>query len=214
MSKIALAYVVTEFTAYPPVMMRINAPSLGSNPLRLTKGVALNYASEGQIYDFRDNPLELIRPGDNVTAYGYEADEAGVAHYLGTVIIVSDGSIPKGVNPPLTHVHRCTVGAATAGVWSQLALTEVDGLPAGKYNMYGARVESATAVAARFVFKGIEARPAVIPVSRTIDHVHSFSNFWGKPIPFEMPDGLPDVELLADAAETAGDIELYLQKVS
>jgi len=214
MPLIALAYVWTEFTAYPPALMRISGPTIAGNPLRFTKGVALNYLSPGQIYDFRDNPLNVLRAGDDVTAYGYENDEAGVAHYLGVVLIVSDGSIPKVQSMPLTHIHRCTVSAiTTAGAWNNRALTQIDTLPAGKYMMLGARVESATAVAARFVFKGLEARPAVIPVSRAVDEVHPFSQFWGKPIPFVMPDGLPSLDILACATETPGDVELYLSKV-
>lgn len=212
-SKIALIYGWTEFTAYAFNQAKITSPKIAGNPLRITKGVSLNYLSEGQIYDFRDHPIETIRPGDNVSVEAYEEDEAGVAHYLGVVIVVSNAAIPKRPTLPITHIHRGTLAAATAATWSQLSITEQDALPAGDYLMLGARVEGATYVAARFVFKGIELRPAVIPVTRAIDHVHSFSNFWGKPIPFKMPDGLPDAEVL-DTTTSTGEVELYLHKKS
>jgi len=210
MRLIALMYGWTEFTAYAFNQAKISCPTIANNPLRITKGVALNYLNEGQIYDFRDAPLDVIRAGDNVTVEGYEEDEAGVAHYLGVVVVVSDGAIPKESPLPVTHIHRCTATATTAGAWTKLALTEQDALPAGVYHMLGARVEHASLVAARFLFKEIEARPAVIPVSRAVDHVHSFSSFWGKPIPLTMPDGLPKVEVLEVTGSGTVELELYL----
>jgi len=210
MRLLALIYGWTEFAAYAFNQAKISCPTIASNPLRITKGVALNYLNEGQIYDFRDNPLDIIRAGDNLTAEGYEEDEAGVAHYTGVVIVVCDGSIPKVSPLPVTHIHRCTATASAAGAWTKLDLTEQEGLPAGQYHMLGARVEHASLVAARFVFKGIEARPAVIPVTRAIDCPHSFSSFWGKPIPFIMPDGLPKVEVLEVTGSGTVELELYL----
>jgi len=210
MPLIALLYGWTEFAAYAFNQAKISGPTIAGNPLRITKGIALNYLNEGQIYDFRDAPLAILRPGDNITVEGYEEDESGVAHYLGVVAVVSDGSIPKQSPLPITHIHRCTATATTAGAWTKLALTEVDALPAGQYQMLGARVEHASLVAARFMFKGIEARPAVIPVERAVDCVHSFNSFWGKPIPFIMPDGLPKVEVLEVTGSGTVECELYL----
>lgn len=212
---VAMAYLWTEFTAYAPVIGTFTSPSIANNPINLTHGIALNYLNESQIYDWRAVPMVFARPGDNLSVTGYEADESGVAHFLGAVVVVSDGAIPFGPPPmSLTHVHRCTVGAATAATWSQLAMTEIDALPEGEYDMWGARVEGATTVAARFVFKGRELRPAVIPVTRSIDSLHPFSQFWGQPVRFRIPDGLPDLEILDTTTTTAGDVELYLTKVA
>lgn len=213
-NQVALAYMWTEFTAYAAERATITSPLIANNPVILTHGVSLNYANPSQIYDFREAPMIWARPGDNLSVEAYEADESGVAHFLGLVIVVSDGAIPFGPRPQLTHIHRCTVGAASAAAWSQLALTEINALPAGEYTMWGARVEGATTVAARFVFKGQELRPAVIPVTRSIDSLHPFSQFWGKGVNFVMPDGLPDLEILDTTTTTAGDVELYLTKVA
>ena len=210
MPLIAMMYGWTEFTTYAFNQLKLTSPTIAGNPLRLTKGIDLNFLNDGQIYDFRDNPLGIIRPGDNVTVEGYEADEAGVAHYLGLVAVVSDGSIPKKSPLPVSHIHRCTATATAAGAWTQLALTEVDALPAGTYQMLGARVEHASLVAARFIFKGMEARPGVIPTTLAKDNVHPFSQFWGKPIPFTMPDGLPDIEVLEVTGSGTVEVELYL----
>lgn len=209
---ISMMYLISNSATYFPLFGKVTAPTIAGNPLRLTKGIGLNYLANGQIYDFRANPFGGIRAGDNVTGSGYETDEAGVAHYLGIVIIVSNAVIPQVVKAPLTHIHRCTATATGAGAWTQLGLTEVDALPAGLYEMYGARVEHASAIASRFVFKGMEARPAVIPVSLATDNVHPFSNFWGKGIEFVMPDGLPDIEILEATGSGTVEMELYLRK--
>lgn len=202
----------TEFAAYPPVIGTLSAASIRQNPLRFTRGIALNYLSEGQIVDWRNAPNPSVRGGDDLSFTAYEADEAGVAHYVGGVVVVTNAPIP--ISPPpgivANKVHRCTVGASDAAAWSTLQLTEQDPLPPGDYLMLGARVESATAVAARFLMRGIEPRPAVIPVTRSQDNLHPFSRFWGMPIKFTMPDGLPQLEILTTAAETAGDVSLFI----
>lgn len=214
MPLIALMYGWTEFTAYVIDNLKLSAPTIAGNPLRIRRGVSLNYLNEGQIVDMRENPFAGMRPGDNITVEGFEADEAGVAHYLGLVVIVSDGAIPEIPPLPLTHIHHCEATATGAGAWTQLSLTETDALPAGEYQMLGADVMHASLVAARFVFKGVEARPAVIPRSLTTDHLHSFSRYWGKPIKFTMPDGLPDVEILEVTGSGTVDADLFLSKVS
>lgn len=215
MPKIAMLYAWTEFAAYEVAAMRLAAPSLGQNPIRFNRGFALEYiGTKGIVYDFRHSPLDRITPGDLITAYGYEDDEAGVAHYLGIAAIVCNAPIPKGPAPKITHIHRCTGGAATAATWSALTLTETDTLPAGKYKMFGARVEAATALAARFIFNEYtESRPAVIPVRSSDNELHPFSEYWGKGIEFTMPNGLPQLEIL-DTTTSTSVIELYLQKVS
>jgi len=100
--------------------------------------------------------------------------------------------------------------------WQSRTLTEVSGeeLPAGRYLMHGARVVSPTLIACRFIFKGLELRPAIIPANNSEDSHHSFSNFWGKSIGFTLPDGMPSIEMVASSAETPEHIELYLTKVS
>ena len=210
MRKIALAYMWTEFAAFPPVLGTINSAAIRGNPIRLTRGIALNYLAEGQINDYRAAPLGRIRSGDDVSFTAYEADEGGVAHFLGLVLFLSNAPIPLTTPRPTNLIHRCTVGATSAAAWKKLQLTEQDPLPAGIYYMNGARVESATAVAARFVFKGMESRPGVIPVTRSQDNLHPMSRAWGASIPFRIPGDLPKLEMLATASETPGDVTLFL----
>lgn len=214
LKKIALIYMWSDDGTYKPVTVSLSAPSIASNPIRLHKGIGLTFLDPSVVFDFRDNPLDMVRPGDNFTATGYEDDEAGQAHYLGVAIIVSDGVIPKGPRPQLTNLHHGVATSANAAIWEQLTITETDGLPAGDYEMYGAIVQHATAFAARFVFKGIEERPAVIPMQNAENPVHPFSEFWGKGYRFTIPDQLPDLELITSGGSGVADITMFLRKVA
>ena len=209
---IALAYLWSEFVSYPPLFAKLLSASVRQNPIRLTKGIGLNYLNQHQIYDFRANPLKKFRPNEPITCSGFDTDEAGVAHYLALVLIVTNQRIPTLPLPELTHIHRCTTTATTAGAWSTLTLTEVDSLPVGDYEMWGARVEHVSAVAARFIFTGKEIRPAVIPVSLVTDCVHPFSQNWGKGIKFHT-SRFPKLELVEVTGSGTVEVEMYLKKV-
>lgn len=210
---IALMYMWSEFAAYYPTEARINAASYpdGQN-LRLYKGVGLNFTAENLIYDFRDNPRPMVA-GETLTGYGWEVDEATVAHYMAIVLIVSDGRIPKGSAPSDTMVVQATATASAAAAWTTLTMTLRDSIGAGIYEMYGARVMSATCAAARFIFVGLWDRPAVIPTSRENDVSHSFNEFWGAPIQFAYPANLPKLEILEVTGSGTVKIELYLRKI-
>ena len=210
MSKIAMMYMWSEFAAYPPVICTVDSASIRGNPLRITRGVALNYLNDGQIVDMRNFPNSRIRAGDDVSALYLDGDEAGVAHFGGMVLIVSNAPVPLSAPYPTSLIHRCTTSASTGGSWSTLSLTETDSLPSGDYYLLGARVESATAVAARFIIQGLENRPAVIPTTRSQDSLHPFSRFFGSPIKFSIPGGLPKLEILTSTSETPSDVSLFL----
>jgi len=212
-NKIALMYMWTDDATYYPTACRINAASYpdGQN-LRISKGVGLNFTSENQIYDLRSNPIEMV-PGEVLTGYGVEVDEAGVAHYLGIAIIVADGMIPKGDRPGDVMVVQATATASAAAAWTTLTMTLTDSIGAGVYEMYGARVMSATCFAARFIFADLAIRPAVIPTTRENDVSHSFNEFWGAPIQFAYPGNLPKLEILECTGSGTVKIELYLRKV-
>jgi len=207
-----LAYMISNSGTYYPTSMSLDGASLAI-PHRLEKGIGLNMTSPNLVYDFRDNPFSLPT-GENLTATGVEVDEAGVAHYLGLVLIVADGKIPKGPTPQLTHIMNATATATTAGSWTDLALTLTDTLPKGTYEMFGARALSASLMAARMNFKEYKERPAIIP--NTVENYpsHSFNDFWGKGYRFEYPDNLPTIEVLECTGSGTVTLEAYLRKVA
>lgn len=212
-NKIALMYMWSKEAAYYPLEARINAASYpdGQN-LRLYKGVGLRFISENQIYDFRSNPREMV-PGEVLTGYGLNVDNAGNAVTMGIAIIVSDGPIPKGPIPSDIMVVQATATASAALAWTTLTMTLRDSIGAGIYEMLGARVMSATCFAARFIFPGLWDRPAVIPTINEMDVSHSFNEYWGAPVKFAYPGNLPKLEILECTGSGTVKIEMYLRKV-
>ena len=210
---IALMYMWSKEAAYYPIQARINAASYpdGQN-LRLSKGVALNFSAENLIYDFRSNPRPMV-PGEILTGYGLNVDNAGNAVTMGIAIIVSGGPIPKGPVPGDIMVFQATATASAALAWTTLTMALTDSIGAGVYEMYGARVMSATCFAARFIFVGKYDRPAVIPTITEKDISHTFSEFWGAPIKFAYPGNLPKLEILECTGSGTVKIEMYLRKV-
>ncbi len=212
-NRIAMMYMWTDDGTYFPLAGRINAASYpdGQN-LRLAKGVGLNFVSENQIYDFRSNPRYMV-PGEVLTGFGVEVDEAGVAHYLGIALIVSNGPIPRGPLPSDIMVVQATATASAAAAWTTLTMSLLDSIGAGIYEMYGARVMHPTCFAARFIFPGLWDRPAVIPTITETNVSHSFNEFWGGPVQFAYPGNLPKLEILECTGSGTVKIEMYLRKI-
>jgi len=210
---IAMMYMWSKEAAYYPIQARINAASYpdGQN-LRLSKGVGLNFLSKDQIYDFRSAPRYMV-PGEVLTGYGLNVDNAGNAVTMGIAIIVSGGPIPMGPLPSDIMVVQATATASAALAWTTLTMTLTDSIGAGIYEMYGARVMSATCFAARFIFPGMADRPAVIPTISELDITHPFSEFWGAPIQFAYPGNLPKLEIMECTGSGTVKIEMYLRKI-
>ena len=208
---VILAYTWSEFAAYYPLSMSLDAASL-KIPYRFEKGIGLNLTSPNLVYDFRNAPLPFLA-GEDLTVNGFEVDEAGVAHFLGMVLIVADGAVPQSPRPQITHIMNGTATATTAGVWVDAAITLTDTLPKGDYEMLGARALSATLVAARMNFKEHIERPAIIPNTTENYPTHSFNDWWGKGYRFTYPDNLPTVEILECTGSGTVQVEAYLRKV-
>ena len=207
-----LIYSWSEFAAYYPNSMALDGASL-LIPHRFEKGIGLNLTSPSLVYDFRDGPIQLV-PGENYNVSGFEVDEAGVAHFLGLVMVIADGIIPKGPRPQITHIMNATATASGAGVWVDLPLTLTDDLPKGTYDMLGARALSATLVAARVNLKNYVERPAIIPGTTENYPTHSFNDYWGKGYRFDFPDNVPTLEVLEVTGSGTVQFEAYLRKVA
>ena len=205
---------------YVPQRMQLSAPTIASNPIKYPTGIGVTWNAEANqmLLDFSNKTYSAIRPGDDVTSKGYETDQAGTAHYLSNVVIVTDQqSISYDIRnaPPLTHTAQATVsGSSTANEFTKYQLSLTDTLPAGVYAMSGASVIGATCIAARFIFKtGSVSRPAVIPRTSTASGLHPFSRYFGGTRNFVFPDNVPQLEYISTTSEVPGLITLFLTKI-
>jgi len=213
---ILMVYGLTSSASYPLKYIKLTAPSIAQLPLIINEGGAGTTFNPSTIWDVRDAPFDKITPGDYITAYSVEDDEAGVAHRNSIVAIIGDGALPKNPpTPPGIFPHKCTVsGTTTGGSWTTLDLTQTNELPAGVYELWGAVVESPTAIAARFIMKGLEGvRPATIPIRSNVNPIPDFAKNWGIPYEFVAPDQLPSLEILTESNETPVQVELYVRYV-
>lgn len=109
---------------------------------------------------------------------------------------------------------RATHGAITALVWSNIALTLEQTLPVGSYQIVGARHESATALAFRFVMVGGVWRPGG-PSSIAVGNVDppgSRRGGWGVWAEFDQLRP-PTVDVFATAADASGVVYIDLIRV-
>jgi len=205
---------------YVPQRMQLSAPTIASNPIKYPTGIGVTWNAEANqmLLDFSNKTYSAIRPGDDVTSKGYETDQAGTAHYLSNVVIVTDQqNISYDIRnaPPLTHTAQATVtGSSTENRFTKYQLSLTDTLPAGVYAMSGASVLGSTCIAARFIFKtGSVSRPAVIPRTTTASGLHPFSRYWGGTRNFVFPDNVPQLEYISTTSEVPGLITLFLTKI-
>jgi hypothetical protein len=219
-SNIAFMYNKSNTDTYVPQRMQLSAPTIASNPIKYPTGIGVTWNAEANqmLLDFSNKTYSAIRPGDDVTSRGYELDQAGTAHYLSNVVIVTDQqNISYDIRnaPPLTHTAQATVsGSSTANEFTKYQLSLTDTLPAGVYAMSGASVLGSTCIAARFIFKtGSVSRPAVIPRTTTASGLHPFSRYWGGTRNFVFPDNVPQLEYISTTSEVPGLITLFLTKI-
>lgn len=215
-------YCATEKAAYVWVdgwFVSPNINGVGVNNLRLHQGFTITRAdTEGVVYDFAENPFPGV-PGQEITAWTEEADEAGQAHFNNMNIILGDRRHPYRPKPPITHIASGTVPAVTAMTWTSGTITLDDSLPSGLYRFHGADIASATIFAARFTgLMGATRPPAIIPRRLAADPIHPFNYNIGGGIPYMMDyrrgGALPvKTEILAETTDTPLNVTLFLQKV-
>lgn len=147
------------------VRARIVAPSLGAfgsfelNPI----DIAANPPTYPAFLDLFDNPYELVAT-EFVTV---EASENGAgATKQDALLWYTDGVIEKPAGEVIT-VRATSATALVANTWSNVPIVFAVNLPAGRFACVGARCESATGLAFRFVpsESGGKARPGGICAS-------------------------------------------------
>jgi len=141
------------------------------------------------------------------------AEDAAGADYAYIVAMLFDkiDAVPPG---EVMTIRATSATTLTANAWSLCTLTLSQQLEAGRYAIIGMRCEGATAIAARLVIPGSGFRPGCIAVDAAADlgdimfRKGGLGN-WGS---FEHTF-VPQVEVLATAADTAQTIHLDLVKL-
>ena len=155
-------------------------------------------------------PIALT-PGEGLRA---RVSEVGTSATRVGVLVWLQGEYEE---PPEGEIHTVKATSTTTLTpyeWTLCPLTLTQQLEAGRYALVGARVESATAIAARFVIPGSEYRPGVIACNAA-DHADygifregRFGTFGEFEHTF-----IPQVEILAGSADTAEVVYLDVIKI-
>ena len=202
-------------------LMRLEAPSIRDdnrlvvNPLNGLADADVEPSDPIAYMDLSPAPRQLVE--DEILRVRVDSDTSAAA-FQWCVCIFSDGKIA-----PLTPSEIVTVRATSATTlneraWSTCPLTFADELLVGRYQVVGLRYVGNTAVAARLVFKGRGAtnyRPGTIGVdSQTSADLPQFR--MGRSGVFGEFSSItpPDIECLADSADSAQTFDLDLVRVS
>lgn len=160
---------------------------------------------------FAPNILEL---DEDEALNAQAAEDAAGASRATVLVLLGDGPI----EPVTGDLHTVRVTGATtlvANAWTNGALTFDQTLPAGRYQLVGARMRSTNLQAFRFVFIGGTWRPGSIgnALVSDLDIPGQRGGGWGVWGEFEH-NTPPTVDFLANGADTAEAGELDLIKVA
>lgn len=197
-------------TGIGPTMTRaqLASPSLRRSFLHeiapLDVGSALP-ASPRKLYLADDNPLQLD---------GGEALDAFITNTASdreTVLVWLSNGPSKPLDKPFTTMRVTATPTAVAGAWTNGALTFDQTLPAGRWQVVGARFRSTNLIAFRFVFIAGTYRPGALGYAATTSL--DYDKFragnlgaWGD-FAHNAP---PTVDFLANAADASFTGELDL----
>jgi len=170
-------------------------------------------SSNPPFHDFFNSPIELVK-AEALNAY--MAEDYAVAGLKWTQIMLvwlSDGPVTP-VTGRFTTVLATWSKTVTKYEWTNVALTFTQTLPAGRYQIVGARGESPSLIAFRFVIPGYAWRPGAIGFDSVGDieplcFRRGRIGVWGE---FDH-DAPPTVDLLCALADTSGKIWLDLLKI-
>lgn len=166
---------------------------------------------EPNISDYRVNPLRF-KALEEIQLEGYQTT-GGAAVVVG---IAGISKTPIGSAPAGDIFSMRGTGTTTnvAGAWTLATITWQDTLPAGRYACVGLEYVGVTALAARLVFEEQWDRPGCIGAGLVSSSGHPMFRkgrlgIWG----YFNANRMPNVECLANAADTAQEIYLDLVRV-
>jgi len=161
-------------------------------------------------HDYSQNPLPLVKS----EALNCKLAEDGTgAQWLTALAWLADGKLTP-VTGEIFTVRATGSTTLTKYAWTNGALTFTQTLPAGRYQLVGARCQSAGLIAFRFVFPGYAWRPGAIGFDADKDLEPACFRLgrlgvWGE---FDH-DAPPTVDWLSRSTDTSEVLHLDLIKV-
>jgi len=195
---------------------RLTSPSLRVRnllhvePFNVGAAAAVEPGSPHRITDLRRTPVVLV-PGENLNAE-VQSDPAA-AQIQWAVVWLADGPVAP-VEGAIFTARATAAQVLVANTWGNGALTFVEDLPRGRYQVVGLRARSAGLVAARLVFVGQGAagwRPGVLGTDAQDDLEHMMFRYGQLGVFGEFEDiEPPTVDFLSVSADAAEDVYLDL----
>lgn len=162
-------------------------------------------------YDRRSNPLML----NQVEEIQVLMSIGGAANAYNWGILFFGTSIDPAPSGEIYTLHGTSTTAAVANAWTQVTVVWDQTLPAGTYVVVGTQVQSANGIAHRLIFRDQVWRPGFISVGAVtnITEPSYYYGGWGTLGKFNTFT-LPNIEVLANAADAAHDVALNIVRVA
>lgn len=162
------------------------------------------------VADYRRSPFRL-RGQESFSVDAFQDNAAAQWAYVVAGLQSSNTPPPVGDIFTIRGTGSTTL---TADVWNTVPITWDDNLEGGYYAIIGGEVITATGVAFRVALQGQWIRPGGLCIGDVSERTHPmFRNGglgkWGE---FES-DALPNIEILATAADTAQEVYLDIVKI-
>ena len=168
---------------------------------------ALLPPTDPNVADYRENPFRI----NALEEFSIEATDSAAGPNNCTAIVglaESFEPVPRG---NIFTLRGTSVTAAVANVWTQLATTWDDALPAGQYAVVGMSAIATNQLAARLIFENQVARPGSLGVVAEANRNHAMFvkgglGTWGR----FMSTRMPVVEVLNNGTDNAHTVYLDL----
>lgn len=193
--------------------LRVISPSLRVRglfqvePYNTASAAAAEPASPQVVCDLRKLPLPLVT-NENLTA---DVDSNPAAAQIQWCMVWFAAGPIAPVEGGIFTIRATNASTLTASAWTNGALTFIEDLPRGRYQVVGMRARAAGLVAARLAFVGGRWRPGVLGTDAQGDLEHPMFRYGGLGVFGEFEDlEPPTVDFLSVSADTAQDVFLDL----
>lgn len=167
--------------------------------------------SPHKVVDLRANPLVLV-PNERALASVHSDTTAAAIQWL--LMFLAAGPITP-VGGTINTIRGTGTATLTASAWTAFAITFDETLASGRYQVLGARFQSAGCVAGRLVPVGGGWRPGAVGTDAQEDLEHPMFRSGGLGVWMEFEnENPPQAEFLSVSADTAEVVYLDVVKVA